>query len=162
MANDARQEGEPPVAGAPEVRRTVLAIVLGWLFPGLGHVVLKRYRRGVVFALLILTSFTLGMTHDGTLALWDARQPFLSSLQVVANLGVGPADTVARWSVYGEAAYLLPSVPSDPAAISRSKHLRERARSSISLYGTAYLWTAGLMNLLLLFELWDFGTGRKR
>ena len=38
---------------------------------------------------------------------------------------------------------------------------RERARSGVSIYGTAYLWTAGLMNLLLLFDVWDIGTRRK-
>ena len=27
-------------------------------------------------------------------------------------------------------------------------------------YGTAFLLTAGLMNLLLLFDLWDIGRGR--
>ncbi len=27
--------------------------------------------------------------------------------------------------------------------------------------GTAYLWTAGLMNLLLLFDIWDIGRRKK-
>jgi len=39
--------------------------------------------------------------------------------------------------------------------------LRHRTESGRSIYGTAYLWTAGLMNLLLLFAVWDIGTGRK-
>ena len=38
---------------------------------------------------------------------------------------------------------------------------RERARSGTAMYGTAYLWTAGLMNLLLLFEVFDIARGRK-
>ncbi len=42
----------------------------------------------------------------------------------------------------------------------RVEIFRERARSGVSIYGTAYLWTAGLMNLLLLFDVWDIG--RKR
>ena len=37
------------------------------------------------------------------------------------------------------------------------KVFRDRTRSSRSIYGTAYLWTAGLMNLLLLFDVWDIG-----
>ena len=42
-----------------------------------------------------------------------------------------------------------------------AKIFRERTRSPLSIYGTAYLWTAGLMNLLLLFDVWDIGMGRK-
>jgi hypothetical protein len=30
------------------------------------------------------------------------------------------------------------------------------------MYGTAYVWTAGLMNLLLLFDVWDVGRGKKK
>ena len=36
-----------------------------------------------------------------------------------------------------------------------------RQRSATSIYGTAYLWTAGLMNLLLLLDIWDIAVGRK-
>ena len=51
--------------------------------------------------------------------------------------------------------------PAFPAYGERSKVLRDRARSPVSLYGTAYLWTAGLMNLLLLFEVWDIALRRR-
>jgi len=53
---------------------------------------------------------------------------------------------------------------SAPPAAGRQEDPREtfrrRARSAVSIYGTAYLWTAGLMNLLLLFDVWDIGRGR--
>ena len=38
---------------------------------------------------------------------------------------------------------------------------RQGVRSALSIYGTAYLWTAGLMNLLLLLDVWDLSRGRK-
>jgi hypothetical protein len=148
----------------PENRmlRTTLAVVLGWLVPGLGHAFLGRYRRGVIFACLIFASFGLGLAHDGKLALRDRHtQPFLSTLQVVANIGVGPADLVARWSVYGAPVYSLPASKAAPAYDRRLEILRTRAKAESSIYGTAYLWTAGLMNLLLLFDIWDIGRGRK-
>lgn len=147
----------------PENRmfRTTLAVVLGWLVPGLGHAFLGRYRRGVIFACLIFASFGLGLAHDGKLALRDRNQPFLSTLQVVANVGIGPADLVARWSVYGEAVYSLPASSAHPSHDRRIGILRHRVKSDASIYGTAYLWTAGLMNLLLLFDIWDIGRGRK-
>lgn len=146
---------------SPGIGRTALAVAAGWLLPGSGHVLLGRIRRGILFAVLVLGSFALGLAHDGRLALHDDRQPFLTALQVVANLGVGPADVLARLSVYGEPAYALPSNPSDPRYDPRLRIFRDRTRSALSIYGTAYLWTAGLMNLLLLFDVWDIGTGRK-
>ncbi len=142
--------------------KTALALVSGWVVPGLGHVVLGRVRRGVLFCVIVMGSFALGMAHDGRLALRDGRQPFLTLLQVAANLGVGPFDTVARLAVYGEAAYTMPQDDSGAAYESRAVRIfRERSRAALSAYGTAYLWTAGLMNFLLLFDAWDIARGRK-
>ena len=141
--------------------KAVLAVAAGWVVPGMGHVLLGRFRRGALFAVLVLGSFGLGLAHDGRLALRNDNEAFLTSLQLVANVGVGPADLIARESVYGEPAYALPSDPSDPAYDARQNILRERARSTESIYGTAYLWTAGLMNLLLLLDVWDIARGRK-
>jgi hypothetical protein len=138
-----------------------VALLFAWLVPGCGHISLGRARRGVVFGILVLGSFGLGLAHDGRLALQNDREPFLSSLQVLANLGVGPADALARIRVYGAPAYRLPPGLDDPVADVRLRTLRERARSPVSAYGTAYLWTAGLMNLLLLFDVWDIARGRK-
>ena len=95
------------------------------------------------------------------MALRDQRQPLLTSMQVVANLGIGPADFLARLSVYGESAYNLPAGINNRSRDRLSTIFRDRTRSGLSIYGTAYVWTAGLMNLLLLFDVWDIGMGRK-
>jgi hypothetical protein len=115
----------------------------------------------LLFGGLIWACFALGMAHDGRLAMRDARQPFLTGLQVVANLGIGPADMVARWAVYGSVVYTLPSSARGGTEHPYARTFRERTRSPLSIYGTAYLWTAGLMNLLLLFDVWDIAMGRK-
>jgi hypothetical protein len=78
----------------------------------------------------------------------------------VANAGVGPADVFARMSVYGEAAYVVPD-STTPAYKRRLDTFRDRQRSAVSAYGTAYLWSAGLMNLLLLMDVWDIAKRRK-
>lgn len=148
-------------APAVDMRRALLAVGAGWLVPGLGHLVLGRVRSGLLFGGLLLGSFGLGLAHDGRLALRDSRQPFLSTLQVIANLGIGPADVLARLAVYGEPAYVLPPSGRGGTEHPHSHVFRERTRSPLSIYGTAYLWTAGLMNLLLLFDVWDIGRGRK-
>jgi hypothetical protein len=160
MTDEGRPK-EPPRRRRTPPGRTLLALVSAWLVPGLGHVILGRARRGLFFSVLVLGCFTLGLAHDGRLALRDRQAPFLSTLQVMANLGLGPADALARIGVYGEPAYALPSSRVAPAGGERLRILRARDSSAVAMYGTAYLWTAGLMNLLLLFDVWDIGRGRK-
>jgi len=152
----------PEGNGAPEtvdhgIRRTLVAVFVGWLVPGLGHVLVGRVRRGLFFGLLLWASYGFGMAHDARLALRDDKQPLLTGLQVVANLGMGPIDPLARLFVYGELAY---SMKGGDDAVQRVETFRARERSPLSIYGTAYVWTAGLMNLLLLFDVWDIGRGR--
>ena len=73
----------------------------------------------------------------------------------------GPADGVARMYVYGALVYSLPKGIRGGVENAHSRVFRERTRSALAIYGTAYLWTAGLMNLLLLFDVWDIGMARK-
>ena len=156
----AAQRDEAAVTMDAGTRARILgAIAAGWLVPGFGHVLIGRVRRGLIFGAIVWFCFAFGLMHDGRLALRDTKQPFLTSLQVVANLGVGPVDLVARLVVYGAPVYRLPH-PTAPRAREIGETFRERAKSGVSIYGTAYLWTAGLMNLLLLFDIWD--VGRKR
>lgn len=140
--------------------RTFAALGAGWIVPGLGHAILGRLRRGLLFFALVMGSFGLGLAHDGRLALYSSKDAFLTGLQLVANLGVGPSDLIARMSVYGEAAYAIPDT-SDLSYRKRIETFRERQRSAVSAYGTAYLWSAGLMNLLLLMDVWDIAKRRK-
>ncbi|HZN54426.1 MAG TPA: DUF6677 family protein [Candidatus Polarisedimenticolaceae bacterium] len=156
---DSRPPGE---AAAREISpaRAALAVAVGWLLPGAGHAMLGRLRRAALFFVLILGSFGLGLAHDGRLALYNDKERFLTGLQLLANVGIGPADAFARRSVYGEVAYAIPQ-ESDPTYVRRIETFRKRQRSAVSAYGTAYLWTAGLMNLLLLLDVWDIAMRRK-
>lgn len=154
-------EGAVAASGPVSRGRTIGAVVLGWLVPGAGHVALGRVRRGALFFALVMGSFGLGLANEGRLSLYSSNEWILSSLQLLANVGVGPADAIARVGVYGEPAYVRRDGDPDPVQVARIEAYRVRWRSELSIYGTAYLWTAGLMNLLLLFDVWDIGTGRK-
>jgi hypothetical protein len=154
---DGDSKGEAPRL---ETGKVAAAIVAGWLVPGAGHAVLGRVRRGIVFFVLIMGSFGLGLAHDGKLALYTGQERMLSTLQVIGNVGIGPVDALARMHVYGGAVYARPAT-SDPSYPRIMDIWRERQRSPVSIYGTAYLWTAGIMNLLLLLDVWDISIGRK-
>jgi hypothetical protein len=141
--------------------RAAVAVAAAWVVPGLGHILLGRVRRGILFGAIVWASFGLGLAHDGRLALRDPRQPVLSTLQIVANLGAGPADVLARVAVYGRPVYAFRGVPGPRSSGPIEETFRNRTRSGVSIYGTAYLWTAGLLNLLLLFDVWDIAAGRR-
>lgn len=147
--------------------RVGLACVLAWLVPGAGHWYLGRRTRGTVFFALITLSFGLGGLFHGRFSVVDARQPFLSGLQVIACLGSGPMEIVARTRLYRGPVYKLPEEDASDLGETRrprtlvGKTLRSRTEAFDSSYGTAYLWTAGLMNLLLILDAFDIGRGRK-
>jgi hypothetical protein len=165
---------EPPAPAGPlSTPRALAYCVAAWAIPGAGHALLGRFRRAAVFFALVAGSFGLGLAHDGRLALsmssqgemgigvpGTALRVSLSTLQAFANAAVGPADLIARRMVYGEVAYGVGDVATD-----RRERLlttfRDRERSPVSTYGTAYLLTAGLMNILLILDVWDIAKGRK-
>ena len=147
--------------------RLVVACVLAWLLPGAGHWYLGRRSRAVVFFCLITVSFVLGVLLHGRFSVYDRRQPVLSVFQVVACLGSGPMEMATRAALYGAPIYKMPDEDSVGVGersnpVSRvGKALRSRTQEYDSSYGTAYLWTAGMMNLLLLLDVFDIGVGRK-
>ncbi len=154
-------------AGTPGSRpldpaRGVLAGFLAWLFPGAGHFFLGARREAVVYLVLVLGSLGLGLGLGGNLAMVDPRLPVLSGMHVFSNLGLGPMEPLIRTALYGSPAYVrhgeAPPALGPPPVTRRWK----RSFSTWSGYGNGYLTLAGLMNLLVILDAWDIGSGRKR
>jgi hypothetical protein len=120
-------------------RNPVVVVVLAWVIPGLGHFYLGRRRSGVLFALIVTACFVLGLSFEGRLYTIESGQP-LTILATFAVYGAGLLNIAARL------------VSSNPAGTVLAVTYE---------YGCAYLLTAGLMNLLLMLDAWDIGTGRK-
>jgi hypothetical protein len=141
--------------------------VLAWLAPGAGHLYLGRRLKAIVFFAIVMTTFSLGLAFDGRPSVIDERQPVLSYLQVFANLGTGPVELFVRHRIFGELAYRLPAEDmtdrgrQDPKT-NVGRKLRALTRSPSTPYGTAYMWTAGLMNILLILDAFDIAIGRKK
>ncbi|PYT08478.1 MAG: hypothetical protein DMF49_05130 [Acidobacteria bacterium] len=143
--------------------RATIACVLAWLAPGAGHLYLGRRLRAAVFFVVVMTTFSLGLAFEGKPSVIDRRQPLLSYLQVFANVGTGPMEAVAREKIFGQLAYRLPPEDAGPDPHSTiGLELRRRTQSEKTPYGTAYLWTAGLMNILLILDAFDIAIGRKQ
>ena len=137
-----------------------LPCFLAWVFPGLGHLYLGRRRRAIVFCLVVLAAFTLGVGSSGCASIVDSEQP-LSYLATFDNLALGPLDLVARLVTFGSLSYRLPRDPADPRRAELTARLRSRVRGVTYEYGNTFLLTAGLMNILLILDVFDIASGRK-
>lgn len=119
-------------------RRGGLGAILALVFPGLGHLYLGRKGRAVLFALIVLTAIVLGVQLHGNLYTPLKGHP-LTYLATLGCMGMGLP-------------YFLLLYP---------LHYQGDVTSAGFDYGTAFLLSAGLMNLLLALDAWDIGTGRK-
>ena len=149
----------PPRPDRP-VRNPWAPCLLAWIFPGLGHFVLGKRQRAIAFCLIVLATLTLGLASDGTAAVIDRQRP-LSYLATFDNLALGPLDLVSRFLTFGRLAYRLPAEEHDPLRLEMVERLRERVRSVTYEYGSTFLLTAGLMNILLILDVFDISMGRK-
>jgi len=110
---------------------------LAWLVPGGGHLYLGRKTRASVFAGVVIFMFVIGLMLDGKLYVYEPGRP-LTFLAMLGSLGAGIPYFVAR--VIGAVG---------------------DAGSGTYEYGTAFTLTSGLMNLLLILDVWDVAEGRK-
>jgi hypothetical protein len=114
------------------------AMALGLLVPGAGHLMLGRRGRAAVFCAVVFLSLGVGLALDGRLYRFVPDQP-LSRLATLGSMGMGAAYFVLR---YGAGYVGTVGAPGYE-------------------YGTAFILTAGLMNLLLVLDVWDIARGRK-
>src|SRR5688572_33482096 len=85
-------EPSPPIPTA-----AALAVCSGaWLVPGLGHVLLGRWIRGVIFTVCVVGMFLLGLGMDGKLYGLEFEIP-LQVFALIANLGTGAMYFIAKY-----------------------------------------------------------------
>jgi hypothetical protein len=135
----------PPQPPAPSVRplpvrlgNPAVAVLSAWLVPGLGHVYLRRPLRGLLFFVLVVVSIAVGCHLEGNLYQAVPGQP-LTLLATFASMGMGFLYFLLRFGL----------------------HYQGNIMGAGYEYGTAFLLTAGLMNLLLVLDAWDIVRGKK-
>src|ERR1700689_3099865 len=80
---------------------TMIAPVAAWLVPGLGHIIQKRYIRGVLLMAAIFTMFFAGLGMQGKVYSFNTGD-LLDILGFVCDLGTGLLYFAARiigWGV---------------------------------------------------------------
>lgn len=141
--------------------RMALACLLAWVLPGGGHWFLGRRVKAVVFLSLVLLTFFTGLVMQGRVYLANPEQP-LTYLATFANVALGPLDLIGRRVFYERLIYIFPS-ESDPNLYQEIMRLnRAKILAVTHEYGTTFVLAAGLMNILLILDVFDIGIGRKR
>ena len=115
------------------------ACVLAWLVPGAGHLLVGQRRRALLFGLLIATLFFGGLALDGAVYRPVAGDP-LSYLAALGASGVGSLYMAVH--AFGLGA----------GEVSAPYHE----------YGNTFTLVAGLLNLLVVLDAFDFAVLRVR
>lgn len=130
-----------PEAPLQDSRREAMAYVIGaagWIVPGLGHALLKMWGRAVMCFVTIGLLVILGAEMRGNLFNSAANDAF-DSLGYLADLGTGTFYLVAK------------SLETNGADVSHAG----------GDYGTRFLATAGVLNLLAALHAYEAARGRK-
>lgn len=139
-------EGElPKQIEVRPVRQAVLLGALGWAVPGLGHFLLKKLDRAVVFFVSIVAMAGLGLAMGAKLyapPFDTSRGLFVSllhGLAFVGDLGAGILFFVATVAGWGG----------------------DYMNRALGDYGTVFFLCAGLLNLLTALDAYDIAVGKK-
>ena len=117
--------------------RSITAMVLAFLVPGLGHLYLGRRARAITFFCVVMVLFAIGLAVDGRLYTPEQGN-ILSLLATIGSMGLGAPYFIARmFGTHGD----ITSITFE--------------------YGTAFILSAGLMNLLLILDAYDIAEEKK-
>lgn len=125
-----------PSAGA---FKTTVACVSGLLVPGLGHAILRKWDRALVFFVCIAIMMLLGIRLDGRLFGPEFGDLF-SILKFVGDAGAG----LLYWIPW-----LQGAGDGDPTAYTYD-------------YANVFIYVAGLLNMLVVVDVFDIAMGRKQ
>jgi len=126
------------VRAQADVLTTIAACVAGAAVPGLGHAILRKWDRAIVFFGCIAVMLTLGLRLHGRLFNPDFGDLF-STLKFLADAGSG----LLYWIPW-----LRGSGVGDPTAYTYD-------------YANVFVYVAGLLNMLVIVDVFDIALGRK-
>ena len=119
--------------------RSIIGMVLAYLVPGAGHLYVGQRAKAAVFFVIVTMLFVIGLSIDGTI--YTFGQSGGALLRLLAAAG-----SVGSGLLYWIANAMGPH--GDITSITYE-------------YGTTFTLTAGLMNLLLVLDVYDITIGRK-
>lgn len=135
MANNAQAQAR--TAGQSS-SLPLMALIAGWLIPGAGHFLLKKWIRGALLFISIVAMFSIGVALKGKVYTPNTGE-LLDMLNFIGDLGNGLLYLIARVAGWGQAPVELATAD----------------------YGTKFMVVAGLLNIIAAVDAHSLATGRK-
>lgn len=130
---------KPPM---PPLKQWAPPVALGWLVPGGGHFLLRRSWRGALILVSVASMFLLGVMMRGVLfqpKTGGMLETIIYCGGFLSDLASGVLYLFTVWMGYAQ-----PDV---------AGHAHD--------YGTKFLVTAGLLNVLAMVDAYEIAAGRK-
>jgi len=114
-----------------------LPLIAGWLVPGAGHFLLRKWGRGALLSASILGMFVIGLAMQGKL--YAGAHDILHLLGLAGDLGNGLLYIFSRMLGLGA----------------------DQVQVTTADYGTCFIVVAGLLNVIAAVDAHNLRTGRK-
>ena len=115
------------------------AVLLAWVLPGAGHLLLGRRTKGLIFLGAIGALFVLGVAMKSRLELYLSLEDPLNLLFSIAQIAVGAPYFVARALGFEAGMVTAPTYE----------------------YGNTFTAVGGLLNILVILDAYDVAVGNK-
>ena len=135
MANSTTEKAE----ATPLKLMSVLAPAIGWLIPGAGHMIQKRWIRGALLFISIASLFLLGLAMQGRIYKANGGD-ILDILGFIGNVGAGAFYIVTLAQDWGQGAVAFATAD----------------------YGTKFMIVAGLLNFIAVADAYHIAIGKKQ
>jgi hypothetical protein len=122
----------------PLTTMAVVAPIVGWLIPGGGHILQKRYGRGVLLLISVVAMFLIGLGMQGRIYKPNGGD-ILDILGFVGDVGSGVLYFLARIMDWGNV----------------------MAANAAADYGKTFLIVAGLLNFIAAADAHHIALGKK-
>jgi hypothetical protein len=116
----------------------IIAPLAGWLFPGLGHFIQRKWIRGLLLMLAVFIMFFAGIGMQGKVYGFNTGD-LLDILGFVGDIGSGLLYFIARAMDWGGG----------------------NIQRAVADYGTKYIVVAGLLNIIAAVDAHQIAIGKK-
>src|SRR6202023_1037207 len=127
------------VQAQPMSIMAVLAPAVGWLIPGAGHMIQKRWIRGLLLFVSIAMLFLLGLAMQGRIYKANGGD-ILDILGFIGDVGAGGLYILTLTNDWGQGAIAFATAD----------------------YGTKFMIVAGLLNFIAVADAYHIAIGKKR
>jgi hypothetical protein len=134
----AETKAASPPAVHPVTGRSIVVLILGWLLPGAGHFMLRKWARGLLLFISVIAMFVLGVLMQGKVYSANTGD-ILDILGFVGDVGSGVLYFAAQIMDLGRGAIHI----------------------AVADYGTKFIIVAGLLNIMAAVDAHHIAIGKK-